>query len=305
VELSRAGHDAFGANFGRLVRARRLGNQPATHEDKGDVNPKRVQQTSNTNQGPSRQYAIHGPNLVYSKEKTWDESSMISHRIIATAVTAGCIFGATASNGQSFGSGLDLYVSGGLGTALTPDSNLTAGDGAAAVPVELGIDNGSFAHVALGARLGNGFRAEVELGASSSDFDGTGDVSGGGSLDTEGSVDVTTLMFNGIYDVEVADNLGFFVGAGIGAARIDVDLRRGPLAPGFIIADGSDTRFGYQVLLGATYDLSDTVEAFGRYSFTGMADRPFDANNTLGGTDTYTTFAPDRHGISFGLNVAF
>ena len=138
-----------------------------------------------------------------------------------------------------------------------------------------GFDTGQILGAALGYDYqGSPFRAELEFAYRTADADGSAGLSGDFAS--------TTLALNGYYDFApiAGGRLTPYLGAGLAyVTEIDFDVTGGPAA-----GEYSDTGvFGYQLMVGAEYPLSD------RWSLNGEV-RYFDAGSqTLSGpTGTLT-----------------
>ncbi|GGY47141.1 outer membrane beta-barrel protein [Parvularcula lutaonensis] len=196
--------------------------------------------------------------------------------------------------GQSNNSGdmnQDFVLGLGAGT-LTSD---------AAYRFETDFELGGFASVAVGKSTGYGpFRSELELSyttnrtADHSNLQALGgNVSGvdAGILfntntplgittgrlleDAQGSVNTIGVMVNGYYDFTVAnERVHPFVGVGIGA--MNVDVRYKPSGADF--ADDSATVFGYQAMIGADYDLTDSTVLHAGFRYRGAQPVEIETN---------------------------
>ena len=91
------------------------------------------------------------------------------------------------------------------------------------------------------------------------------------SLTTERSANIPSIMLNGYYDIPVNEFLNFFVGGGIGIARIDEKIegitKFGDKTISTINSHNKTTNFAYNVSLGASYKLSDTSKLDVHYNW--------------------------------------
>lgn len=216
------------------------------------------------------------------------------------------------------GAAAQQYVSASAGFNLQSDSSnsgsftsdFTTGEGVAvptgtvlASGTPLGwsteFETGAFVSAAYGWRLASGLRLEAEIGYSSSDVDTHTDVTvGGGPIgaadaavlitgspalgvtvadlvaDGRGVIRNTSFMLNAYYDIELDGPLGLYAGAGIGASNVKV--RYNPSDVG--IVNDSETRFAYQLMAGANYTVSDTIELFGGYRYRATQDAELDVS---------------------------
>lgn len=176
----------------------------------------------------------------------------------------------------------------GAGTAIPAGTVLPAGTD---VGWSTEFDSGTSFGAAFGRDYGS-WRGEVEVAFQSNDVDTHTNVAAGGIAlgaedagvlitgspnlgvnvadlvaDGRGSVEATYLMANVYYDFAMG---GFtpYVGAGIGAAFVDVDYS--PSGVGIVSDD--DTAFAYQVMAGAAFDLNETWSLFGQYRYRASED---------------------------------
>ncbi|AWW74121.1 hypothetical protein CD351_06730 [Erythrobacter sp. KY5] len=91
-----------------------------------------------------------------------------------------------------------------------------------------------------------------------------------GEVLADGRGDVRTygLFANVYYDFETGSNFRPYVGAGIGYQMIDVDYQPSGLA----VADDDDGAITYQLMAGASFEVSSGVELFGQYTYRQMTD---------------------------------
>ena len=95
-----------------------------------------------------------------------------------------------------------------------------------------------------------------------------------GSADLGGDVSSLGFMANGYYDYDTGGPWVPFVGAGIGGARLNVDVTS--VAGAVTIYDESDTVFAYQAGTGIGYKFTPTIMATLSYRFFGTSDPTFD-----------------------------
>lgn len=141
----------------------------------------------------------------------------------------------------------------------------------------------------IGHRFDNGLRIEAELAWTRASVDrhrnmlvGGANIDGanlailtrgtsvpggptvGAALSTDpGRVDTIGAFGNIFYDFNRSGKLQPYVGAGLGFQHVIVDYRPSNTP----VADGTDTRFAYQLMAGATYKLSPRTELFGQYTW--------------------------------------
>ena len=228
--------------------------------------------------------------------------------LAATALALVMSTGAVAQQYVSGSAGFNMQTNSSNSGVFTSD--FTTGEGVAvpagtvlASGTPLGwtteFDNGAFVSLAYGLRLESGLRFEAELGYSSSDVDTHRNVTvGGGDIgaadaavlitgspalgvtvadlvaDGRGVIRNTSLMLNGFYDFDLGGPLGGYIGGGIGFTRVKVRYNPSDVD----IINGSDTVFGYQLMAGANYAISDNVQLFGGYRYRATGDVSYGVN---------------------------
>lgn len=154
---------------------------------------------------------------------------------------------------------------------------------------ETDFDTGYTISGQAGYAFDNGFRVEVEAAYSQYDVGShqellvgganidlvdsavltRGPASGANPLvgdvlaDGQGDVSNFGLFGNVFYDINTGSALKPYVGGGIGYQWVDVDYQPSGLATG----DDDDGVFAYQLMAGASYSVTDTVELFGQYTY--------------------------------------
>lgn len=204
-------------------------------------------------------------------------------------------------------SGPYVGVSGGL---ALPENSENAGEFTGTVPATpdfgeipngtpLGwntdFDNGFAIGGQVGYAFDNGLRVELE--ATYTEFDVNrhfGLTAGGANIDNvdvavltrgaadpanptvgaviadgRGSVSNLGLFGNVFYDIDAGGGFKPFVGAGIGFQSTDVRY----IPSGVPVGEGSDESFAYQLMAGASFELSESVEIFGQYTYRSNTDR--------------------------------
>ena len=197
----------------------------------------------------------------------------------------------------------NVYVSGGVGRSAIPDQTSVLG-GVAPANLKVGFDNGVVLSGAVGTVLPYGFRLELEGGFSDNPIGDSFLSLDFGEFDSAGDVDVATIMANLLFDYDVTEEFSLFLGGGAGVAFIDLEFTRGAVNPGFVIVRGNDTRFAYQGLVGASYDITNEFEFWARYGYLGTIGSDFDAFNT--GVSVVEVDVPiNRHTVMIGVTAHF
>lgn len=195
------------------------------------------------------------------------------------------------------------YVSGAAGWSIVPDSDFTWSElSTIGSPTtgEFALDNGANFAAAVGAKVNQNLRTEVEVSyrkanIDSVSLDGVGDVETflaglGVPVDIGGNVKTWALLLNGYYDFMPESRFHPYLSAGIGLARHNAKLSIGGVSD-----SASDTKFAYQAGAGASYDLTSQTALFGGYRYLGSSDPNFD------GVDAEY----DAHEIRVGLRFSF
>lgn len=195
------------------------------------------------------------------------------------------------------------YVSISGGVALPEDSTnsgefdtavpATEDFGAIAAGTELGwnteFDTGFAIAGQVGYAFENGFRIEAEAAYSEYDVSTHSGLTVGGAnidavdvavltrgpadaanptvgaviADGQGQVSNIGIFGNIFYDIDTGSGVKPYIGAGIGYQWVDVDYR----PSGVLVGDDSEGAFAYQLMAGASFELSDSVQLFGQYTW--------------------------------------
>ena len=170
------------------------------------------------------------------------------------AVYAGAEFGAMKANDS------DIDVNG-VEDAVTVDYDWD-------FPDEAGWDGSLFVGYDFG-----GFRVEGEASMKSADIDQyssnivfPGGAPAGTNIPAVGDTDVQAFMLNAMGDFGDDDGVSFFIGGGVGWAKVDFDgFGAFDNQPAFL--DDDDSGFAWQVFAGARQAISDTVDVHFKYRY--------------------------------------
>lgn len=166
-----------------------------------------------------------------------------------------------------------LYGSIAAGIVTTPDLDIEGTGGLAGSAVtEADLDTGWVGATALGWKLDNGLRAEVEVARRKSDVD---DLLAAAPLvgPVDGDYRVWSFMGNIVYDVPTGERWEPYIGAGAGLIRGKLRNVQPVDGVGLAIDKGSsDDAFAYQVIAGMSYDLTTLIEAFADYRYLASTD---------------------------------
>jgi opacity protein-like surface antigen len=175
--------------------------------------------------------------------------------IAAVAGLAAAPVAAQETYGQIFG-----------GYSNLSDADFSGTIGGSRQNVATDFDGGYNLGVSVGRTLpgwsGNGFslRGEIELSYSDNDVDSV-DFSGNGPGDEAnpgGDITSTRLFANLIADFENQSKFTPYAGLGLGVDFVDQDIVYG----NNVTIRGSDEAFAAQLILGASYEISDQVSLF-------------------------------------------
>jgi opacity protein-like surface antigen len=199
------------------------------------------------------------------------------------------------------------YMSGNLGLVSPSDSSLGSFDEAELEAIieedlpagtsgslEFGYDMGFSVSAAVGYDFGNNYRLEAELAYLTYDIDelsatvtipGTGSASESMDAGLDGSN--LALMFNGYYDFMEGSALRPYITAGIGYAKVDLDI-------------DDDTVMAYQVGLGLSYEMSETLCWDFRYRHFATSDA-----EVPGPFDEIIDVENSSHNVTVGMRYSF
>lgn len=144
---------------------------------------------------------------------------------------------------------------------------------------------------------GIGLRPELELGYKTNDVD---EHSAGGTAlaGSDGKTETYLAMANFYYDFKNTSRFTPYLGAGIGAARVNVDGYSSTTTGGMI--DDEDTVFAYQGIAGVDYALDEQWSIFSDYKYFSANDA--EVNTSAGNS---TDLSMDTHNIQVGLKMKF
>ncbi|WP_260749992.1 outer membrane protein [Geoalkalibacter halelectricus] len=131
------------------------------------------------------------------------------------------------------------------------------------------FDNGIAFLGAIGGEFAGDFRGEIELGYRNNDLDRL-HADGGGSVSIGGDVTTISLMANIIKDFPLGTGFTPFIGAGIGMANIEAEIRFAGLSD-----KEDDNVFAYQFFAGGGIDLAPKVKLDLQYRFFATSDPDF------------------------------
>jgi len=182
------------------------------------------------------------------------------------------------------------YVELNLGPSIAEDSDISGGG----LSGEVDFDTGFAVGGAVGYRLSNGLRAEGNVSYRETDVD---EVTGGGiALDGAGDVSLVTVMANIYYDFDLGSPVKPFIGGGIGVGIIDIDSDD---SMNVLVVNDDSVEFAWNIMVGAGYGLTESIDLSFGYRYLGTTDPEFDA--TLFGISGTLDAEITVHEILFGL----
>ena len=158
----------------------------------------------------------------------------------------------------SFAEKSGFYIQGSLGFNQLQDTDQSGAPGTVASD----YDSGYNISVAIGKHISAwpGVRAEIELSYSENDAD-TINFSGNGpgaEGNVNGDISSTSIRANVLYDFKTGNSkITPYIGAGIGVSFIDSSISYGGVP---VRIDDDNAVFSAQLIAGAAYKLSDTLE---------------------------------------------
>lgn len=205
--------------------------------------------------------------LVQSKGET------IVHTILlkAAAATAAAIILASPATAQDVTPELPWYVSANVGASLLRDARVSIANAPAPglfIVTNQKIETGLGISIAAGRRFGP-VRAEAEIGFTNNSGDQYDTISPfQNSVDTNTKFNSRRIMLNGYYDL-LRGRVTPYVGAGIGSVRTHfrVFAARAPFPtePPRELIDDRDTKFAYQLMAGAAFQIAPQIALTGQY----------------------------------------
>jgi len=215
------------------------------------------------------------------------KQSSLAASLVAVLALVVATLGAAPVRAEPVPEGPYVHIGGGLN--LNDSGDIEVNGTERDIDTDLGfVGLGSF-----GWSFGNGLRAEIEGGYRQNGIDNWG----GTGMD--GDMSAWHTMLNAIYDFDTDSPFTPYVGAGLGAAFVTVDMENNAAG---ISRDDMDVGFAYQAIVGLGYDITDNVALTADYRFFHALDLD-DAlsDGPSGGPgDNYM-----NHSFVFGVRYAF
>jgi len=191
-------------------------------------------------------------------------------RRIVFAAGAAAVLAATPALAQQVDG---LYVGAGAGANFLQGNGLNKDD----------YDVGPAGNLYVGYGFGNGFRTDLEASIRENSHDGNNHQTTYG------------LMANGYYDFDFGSPFVPYIGAGVGVALLDSELKGG----GGKFSD-FNTQFAYQGIAGVSYNFSPNLAANLEYRYLGNTKPTFKDNGVSLKYDS-----SNNHTILIGLRYTF
>ncbi len=202
---------------------------------------------------------------------------------------------------------LDLYVSGAAGASISSSFEGNNEAPGQSLPFSGDFEAAGLVRIAVGNSFGSAIRAEVEMSYRGFEFEDNIIGSSGNPIDSAGSARTTALMVNALYDIPLGTSpYSIYVGGGLGTARVEVDLRRGPSNPTFVLTEGDFTALAGQLRLGAERELNNGMTVFADYSYFQVSEQRYTTFNSAGVTFFEQDFGPiQSHELGIGIRMQF
>ncbi|MEQ9813647.1 MAG: OmpA family protein [Azospirillaceae bacterium] len=154
------------------------------------------------------------------------------------------------------------------------------------------FDTGYGVGGAIGYDTGN-FRYELEAAWRDNDIDTIS--APAGFPGSSGDISALTFMANAYYDIENNSNFTPYVGAGVGAGRVDASIT----GPGGTVLDDEGWGFAAQGIAGVSYALTDRLDIFAEGRALAVFE-PELGGTTTGANNITTTILSDDDYVSYG-----
>ena len=178
------------------------------------------------------------------------------------------------------------YIGAGAGVNFAQDSDV---DGTG-TNTSLEHDEGYVGVLSAGYAFANGFRYEIEAGKRRNEIDSAG------STSVNGRTSVLSAMLNGYYDFATGTAFIPYLGAGIGAASVDMSAN--PV--GTTGLNGSATGLGLQGIAGVGYQFNESTTGTLEYRYFTARGLNMSANN---GASTDVDY--NSHAVMLGVRFTF
>lgn len=150
------------------------------------------------------------------------------------------------------------------------------------------FDDGYGFGAAIGWRMrevgaSNRLRAEVEVSYRANDVD-THKLNGSALAGATGDIESTAFMVNVLVDFSEQSSFSPYLGGGLGIAHVEAD-GFGVNSISNVVSDGESV-LAYQVIAGASWDISQSTEIFGEYRYFATDDPSVQTSAATGAVPT-------------------
>ncbi|MGK9165574.1 outer membrane beta-barrel protein [Inquilinus limosus] len=160
-----------------------------------------------------------------------------------------------------------LYVGAGAGVNLRQDDDFSV-KSAGGIGGKSEYSIGPAGNIYLGYDWGS-FRADAEVSLRTNDVDKV-KVDGAGTIAKNGHFRTIGIMANGYYDIDFGSPFVPYIGAGIGVAMLDSEIKGGGAK-----FNDFNTQFAYQGIAGVSYNFSPNLAANLEYRYLGNTEPTF------------------------------
>jgi opacity protein-like surface antigen len=226
-------------------------------------------------------------------------------QLLAGVAVLGFTLCVTSAQAESPVSGFKPYVSVFAGASMASELKTSQLISSSNYNLTLPINNGYLLGGAIGVKLTDNVRIEVEFSRAQFTAKGLAVASGSSgstSATAAGKVNANYLLGNIWLDVPNETSLTPYVGGGLGLGWVDSDVLffGGPAGLG----GNAKTGMAYQLGAGIKYNLNDSIAFDLGYRFKNIIKFEFDGTNGVTG---YTAKGDDfnSHNIQLGLTYSF
>ena len=196
--------------------------------------------------------------------------------------------------------GWSWYVSVFGGWSMADEIDGDFATGATTYEVELDLDDGFTAGIAVGAHINEWLRGEIELSGNWHDADGeVGTTADTTPTEVDGDVDAMFVLANLWLDLPIGDVIRPYVGGGVGFGHLSVEV---DTTGGTTLFDESDWGFAYQLGAGVAFDFAENIAFDIGYRFKAINNADIEVDSDFG---TFDDFEADyqSHNIIAGIRI--
>ena len=190
------------------------------------------------------------------------------------------------------------------GPSFIPNQTLTSGNAGGRVEPDRPDSSGGFN---IGGAFGRHFtdllRAELALTYREVGINGAGLGSSAPNTVADGDLSMLAFMANVYADFDPGIGITPFVGFGLGFGEVKFDIRQ-PV-DGVLEIDDADIVFAYNAMVGASMQLTKTVEISTTYRYIATPENEDIGGSNIGGVTQSIESEFDSHEIVAGLRFRF